>query len=79
MNNVDLKKWNEGSFNFYDPMLGLFSINVNLPIEWQTEELEAYAECSICGLENDCRECEYFEYSLLYRLIEANQKINPTM
>ena len=78
MNNADLKKWNAGKVDFYDPILGPFHINSNLPVEWQTEVLEAYAECSICGLENDCRECEYFEYSLLYQLIEANPSLDPS-
>ena len=66
---ITKSEWEKGSVEFYDPILGDFHINFCLPLEWQLEELEAYAECSGCGLENDCQECIYFEHSLLCDLM----------
>lgn len=61
--NINLNQWAEGEVNLED-----YTFNLNLPLEFQTKELEAEIKCSICSLRNDCRKCQYYEFSLLYKL-----------
>jgi len=48
--------------------IGDYRFDLNFPLWWQTKELEAEILCAECDLSNNCRECEYYEFSLLYVL-----------
>jgi len=59
------EQWEQGKFTVDDPVYGEIRFNALLPIEWQLDEIR----CDYCDMEDDCRKCSAFEYSLLYQLM----------
>jgi hypothetical protein len=72
---INMNHWAAGYAYFEHPIYGTIEFNLNLPLEWQTTFLEAEEACACCGIENNCRECAYFEYSLLYQIIGDDEEI----
>jgi hypothetical protein len=66
---ITAKQWKDGQFTVDSPLYGEIAFNSLLPMEWQLDAIR----CDFCDMEQDCRKCSAFEYSLLYKLINSEE------
>ena len=68
---INMSNWKAGEVE-----LGEYSFNLDIPLEFQLSSMIAYeVECPNCDLSNDCRECQFFEFSLLHSILKSSGEL----